>query len=100
MNIHLRRSIDDLETKIKDWRGDCIKCAEAKLEVEKIKHQIENIRNDSYSDLDDLPPLLDKLCVAKTDVEWYNEAVDTGLYALKYSAYKVGRHRSIPRAEP
>ncbi len=100
MNTNLKSAIDNLETKIKDYRGDCLKLNEAKLQLEKINIELENIKQSDWIDTDDVPFLIDMRQTCMSDVNWFREAVDTGLYALKYAAYKVGRFRSTQRAEP
>jgi len=100
MNTNLKNAIDKLESQIKEYRGDCLKLNEAKLQLEKINTELENIKQSDWIDTDDVPFLIDMRQTVVSDVNWYREAVDTGLYALKYAAYKVGRFRSVTKAEP
>ena len=100
MNTNLKNAIDKLESQIKEYRGDCLKLNEAKLQLDKINNELENISHSSWMDQDDVPFLVNMKLTATTDVNWYKEAVDVSLYGLKYAAYKVGRFRSVVRAEP
>ena len=100
MNTNLKGAIDNLESKIKEYRGDCIKLNESKLQLEKINNELENIQQSSWMDEEDVPFLVNMKRTAITDVDWYKEAVEVSLYGLKYAAYKVGRFRSVVRAEP
>ena len=100
MNTNLKGAIDNLESKIKEYRGDCLKLNEAKLQLEKINTELDNIQQSSYLDEEDVPFLVNMKRTAITDVDSYKEAVEVSLYGLKYAAYKVGRFRSVVRAEP
>lgn len=100
MNTNLKDAIDNLESKIKEYRGDCLKLNESKLQLEKINNELENIQQSSWMEETDVPFLVNMRRTAITDVDWYKEAVEVSLYGLKYAAYKVGRFRSVVRAEP
>jgi len=100
MNTNLKDAIDNLESKIKEYRGDCLKLNESKLQLEKINTELENIQQSSWMEETDVPFLVNMKRTAITDVDWYKEAVEVSLYGLKYAAYKVGRFRSVSRAEP
>ena len=100
MNTNLKDAIDNLESKIKEYRGDCLKLNESKLQLEKINTELENIQQSSWMDETDVPFLVNMRETAITDFNWYKEAVEVSLYGLKYAAYKVGRFRSTARAEP
>jgi len=100
MQTNLKDAIDNLESKIKEYRGDCLKLNESKLQLEKINNELENIQQSSWMEETDVPFLVNMKRTAITDVDWYKEAVEVSLYGLKYAAYKVGRFRSVVRAEP
>ena len=100
MNTNLKGAIDNLETKIKEYRYDCGKLNQAQLQVQKITDELENIEHSNWIDTDDVPFLVDLKRVAVADTKWYKESAELKLYALKFAAYKVGRFRSTQRAEP
>ena len=99
-NINVKNAIDELANKIKEWKRDCRNLSEAEMLIAKFNHEIDNIQNSwEYAD-DDLELVQGKLAVAMSDANWYREAREISLHAVKHSAYRLGRMRSFTSAEP
>ena len=100
MNSNVNRLIDQLDAKIKLYRGYKDELREAMTLNVKLIDQLENIRNEDYFTQSDLDEVTDQFNNNKLHVEYLLEAVDVALYGIKYSAYALGRTKPRPRAEP
>lgn len=99
-NINVKNAIDELENKIKEYRKDCSNLSETEMLIAKFNHEIDNIQNSwEYSD-EDLELVKGKRAVATSDANWYREAKEISLHAVKHAAYRLGRMRSMTPASP
>ena len=100
MYNNVKTLIDNLENKIKDYRNDCLKLKECRMNIAKLEHEHDNIENGWDFTDEDLQVINSKLETAFTDLEWFVEAVELGLFAIKHAAYRLGRTRSVTAPEP
>ena len=100
MSTTVKVAIDELEIKIKEYRKDCMNLSECKLLIAKLNVEIDNIKHSWEYDDDDLSCVMLKLNTTINDMVWFQEAVDISLYAVKHSAYRLGKMRSFASAEP
>ena len=100
MSNNVKTAIDELENKIKEYRKDCLNLSEAKMTIAKLNHEIDNIQNSwEYAD-EDLEFVQRKLIVSMSDAQWFLEATEISLHAVKHAAYRLGKMRSFVCAEP
>ena len=70
------------------------------MNITKLEHEHDNIENGWDFTDEDLQVINSKLETAFTDLEWFVEAVELGLFAIKHAAYRLGRTRSVTAPEP
>lgn len=100
MSNNVKNAIDELENKIKEYRKDCLNLSEAKMSIAKLNCEIDNIQHSwEYND-EDLQFIQSRLAVAMSDVNWFVEAVEISLHAVKHAAYRLGKMRSWVTPEP
>lgn len=97
---NVKTLIDDLENKIKDYRSDCLKLNECRMNIAKLEHERDNIENGWDCTDEDLMEINSKLETAFTDLDWFLEAVELSLFGIKHAAYRLGRTRSVTAPEP
>ena len=103
MNTHVNTLINNLSTKIKNYRDLTAQLEESNYNKHKLLSEIENMHADEYRpwfSQVDLMQLEEKYAENKLDIEYLTEAVSVALYSIKYAAYRLGRTRSRTRAEP
>ena len=100
MSNNVKNAIDELENKIKEYRKDCLNLSEARMLIAKLNHEIDNVQNRWEYDDEDLEFVQGKLVVAMSDAQWFIEAMEISLHAVKHAAYRLGKMRSFVCAEP
>ncbi len=100
MSNNVKTLIDDLENKIKEYRSDCLKLNECRMNIAKLENEHDNIENGWDFTDEDLMVINSKLKTAFTDLEWFKEAVELSLFAIKHAAFRLGRTRSMSAPEP
>jgi len=97
---NIKNLIDELETKIKGYRNDCLKLNECRMNIAKLENEHDNIVNGWDYEDEDVMLINSKLKTAFTDLQWFQEAVGLSLFAIKHAAYRLGRTRSVSAPEP
>ena len=103
MNTHVNTLINNLSTKIKNYRDLSAQLEESNFNKHKLLSELENLHQDEYRpwfSQADLMQVEQKYQDNETDRLYLTEAIEVALYAIKYAAYRLGRTRSRTRAEP
>lgn len=100
MSVYVKTAVDELESKIKEYRKTCSNLNECKLLIAKLNVEVDNIKHSWEYDDEDLTFVMLKLNTAISDMAWFQEEEDITLYAVKHAAYRVGKMRSFASAEP
>ena len=100
MSVYVKAAVDELESKIKEYRKSSQNLNECKLNIAKLNVEVDNIKHSFQYDDEDLTFVLLKLNTAIGDMAWFQEEEDLTLYAVKHAAYRVGKMRSFTGAEP
>ncbi len=100
MSVYVKAAVDELESKIKEYRKSSQNLNECKLNIAKLNVELDNIKHSFQYDDEDLTFVMLKLNTAIGDRAWFEEEEDLTLYAVKHAAYRVGKMRSHTSAEP
>lgn len=97
---NVKNMIDELESKINEYRSDCLKLNDCRMNIAKLENEHDNIENGWDYEDEDMVFIRSKLKTAFTDLQWFQEAVELSLFAIKHAAYRLGKMRSVTSAEP